>query len=133
MNKIIHVSGKRRKAIARATLTAGKGKIRINGQLLESFDNEIMKMKIMEPLIIAEDLSKGVNIKVVVNGGGWQGQTEASRLVIAKGLVEWNKDNSLKKNFLDYDRHLLIADVRRKEVRKPGDSKARAKRQKSYR
>ena len=90
-------------------------------------------MKIMEPLIIAEDLSKGVNISVVVNGGGWQGQTEASRLVIAKGLVEWNKDNSLKKNFLDYDRHLLIADVRRKEVRKPGDSKARAKRQKSYR
>jgi len=101
--------------------------------LLESFDNEIMKMRIMEPLIIADDLSKGININVVVYGGGWQGQTEASRLVIAKGLVEWNKDNNLKKNFLDYDRHLLIADVRRKEVRKPGDSKARAKRQKSYR
>jgi len=131
--KIVNVSGKRKRAIARATLTEGKGKIRINGQLLESFDNEIMKMRIMEPLIIAEDLSKGVNIKVVVNGGGWQGQTEASRLVIAKGLVEWNKDNNLKRNFLDYDRHLLIADVRRKEVRKPGDSKARAKRQKSYR
>ena len=131
--KIVNVSGKRKRAIARATLTEGKGKIRINGQLLESFDNEIMKMRIMEPLIIADDLSKGININVVVYGGGWQGQTEASRLVIAKGLVEWNKDNSLKKNFLDYDRHLLIADVRRKEVRKPGDSKARAKRQKSYR
>lgn len=131
--KIINVSGKRKRAIARATLTEGKGKIRINGQLLESFDNEIMKMRIMEPLIIAEDLSKGVNIKVVVYGGGWQGQTEASRLVIAKGLVEWNKDNNLKRNLLNYDRHLLIADVRRKETRKPGDSKARAKRQKSYR
>ncbi|HLC37230.1 MAG TPA: 30S ribosomal protein S9 [Candidatus Nanoarchaeia archaeon] len=131
--KIVNISGKRKRAIARATLTEGKGKIRINGQLLESFDNEIMKMRIMEPLIIADDLSKGININVVVYGGGWQGQTEASRLVIAKGLVEWNKDNNLKKNFLDYDRHLLIADVRRKEVRKPGDSKARAKRQKSYR
>ena len=35
--------------------------------------------------------------------------------------------------FMKYDRQLLVADVRRKEVYKPGDSKARSKRQKSYR
>lgn len=32
-----------------------------------------------------------------------------------------------------YDRNLLVADVRRKETRKPGDSKARAMRQSSKR
>ena len=40
---------------------------------------------------------------------------------------------SLKKAFLNYDRSLLVADVRHKEQYKPGDSKARRKRQKSYR
>ena len=46
-------------------------------------------------------------------------------------IVESKK--SLKQTFLDYDRHLLIADTRYKEACKPGDSKARAKRTKSYR
>jgi ribosomal protein S9 len=39
----------------------------------------------------------------------------------------------LRKAFLSYDRNLLVADVRRKEAYKPGDSKARAKRQSSKR
>jgi len=52
---------------------------------------------------------------------------------VTKGLLEWSKDNNLKRKFLDYDRHLIIQDVRFKETRKPGDSKARARRQKSYR
>ena len=39
----------------------------------------------------------------------------------------------LKKAFVAYDKTLLVADTRRKEPYKPGDSKARAKRQKSYR
>ena len=43
------------------------------------------------------------------------------------------KSKEISKTFLAYDRNLLIADVRRKETRKPGDSKARAKRQTSYR
>jgi len=131
--RIINISGKRKRAIARATLREGKGKIRINGQLLDSFDNEMIKMRVMEPLIIAEDLGKKIDFDINVYGGGWQGQTEASRLVIAKGLLEWSKDNNLKRKFLDYDRHLIIQDVRFKETRKPGDSKARARRQKSYR
>jgi len=46
-------------------------------------------------------------------------------------LVEYDK--KLKKQLLSYDRHLLVADVRRKEQRKPNDSKARKARQKSYR
>jgi len=131
--KVVQVSGKRKKAIARATIREGEGKIRINSQLLDTINNNFIKMKIMEPLMIAGDLSKKVNIDIKVKGGGWQGQAEASRLAIARGLVEWSKDGNLKRQFLDYDRHLLIADVRQVEPSKPNDSKARAKRQFSKR
>ena len=71
--------------------------------------------------------------KVQVFGGGTTSQAEASRLAIAKGLVEFTGSKKLKQDYLDYDRHLLVADVRRREARKPNDSRARAARQKSYR
>ena len=129
--KAIHKSGKRKTSIAKATLLDGKGVIRINSSLLENHSPEIAKMKIMEPLILAGDQVKKFNINVNVNGGGWSSQADASRLAIARCLIEANK--TLKKKFLDYDRHLLVADTRRKEMCKPNDSKARAKRQKSYR
>ena len=72
-----------------------------------------------------------IDIDIQVNGGGANGQADAIRLAIARALVE--HDKKLKKTFDDYDRLLLVADVRRKEACKPNDSKARAKRQKSYR
>ncbi|MBS3107461.1 30S ribosomal protein S9 [Candidatus Woesearchaeota archaeon] len=130
---VVHVSGKRKSAIARATLVEGKGSVRINGQKLDTFGNSLARDRIIEPLMIAGDFSKKIDISVNVYGGGWQGQAEASRLVVAKGLVEFTGSKKLKQDFLDYDRHLLVADVRRKEPRKPNDSKARANRQKSYR
>ena len=85
----------------------------------------------VEPLVIASDVVKKLNISVKVNGGGEHGQADAVRLAIARALVQ--HDDKLKKIFDQYDRLLLVADVRRKEVCKPNDSKARAKRQKSYR
>lgn len=129
--KVIHCSGKRKRAIARATMKPGKGIIRINSNLLENYTPESARLKIMEPLILSGDLIKKFNISIKVMGGGWSSQTEAVRLAIGRCLVESN--NSLKEIFLKYDRNLLIADIRRKEVCKPNDSKARAKRTKSYR
>lgn len=129
--KIIHTSGKRKRAIARATLKPGKGIVRINGNLLEEFKPKMYQMKLMEPFILAQEVADKVNISVSINGGGINGQTEAARLAIGRALVAF--DNKLEKPFLAYDRQLLVADVRRKEVYKPNDSKARAKRQKSYR
>jgi len=130
--KIIHASGKRKRAIARATLKDGKGIIRINSLRLENYQPRLARLKIMEPLQIAENLHKKVNINVNVYGGGWQSQAEATRLAIARALVKLG-GKKVEKDFLDYDRHLIVADVRFKETRKPNDSKARAKRQKSYR
>ena len=132
--KIVHVSGKRKRAIARATLKDGKGIIKINNQLLDILEPKFVRMKIMEPLLLAGELVKKVDINVNVAGGGIISQAEAVRLAIARALVEYSKSNLLKESFLKYDRHLLVADTRRKEASKPNrHGQARAKRQKSYR
>ena len=132
--KIVHMSGKRKRAIARATLKDGKGNITINNQLVEYFEPEFSRMKIMEPLILAGDLTKKIDIDINVAGGGIISQAEAVRLAIARALVEYSKSSSLKDVFLKYDRHLLVADTRRKEASKPNrHGQARAKKQKSYR
>jgi small subunit ribosomal protein S9 len=130
--KAITTSGKRKTAVARATLKPGTGVIRVNKVLLSTITPEFHQMKIKEPLIIAGDVASKVNIDVSVNGGGANSQSEAARLAIAKALVE--HDKKLQKEFLSYDRQLLVADVRQKETHKPRcHGKARAKRQKSYR
>ncbi len=129
--KIITSSGKRKSAIARAVLKPGKGVIRINSKLLNIYEPKMYRMRIMEPLMLAEDSANKVNISVNVNGGGQSSQAEASRLAIGKALTQFN--SQLKKVFLTYDRSLLVADVRRREPYKPNDSKARSARQKSYR
>ena len=129
--KIIITSGKRKKAIARAKLIPGEGIVRINSQLLDTIRPEIFKNRIQEPLILAGDIADKVNISIKVNGGGMSSQADSVRLAIGRALVKFS--SKLEKVFLTYDRQLLVADVRRKEVSKPNDSKARAKRQKSYR
>ena len=89
-------------------------------------------MKVQEPLMLAGEKAESVNITINVKGGGINGQATAVRLSIAKALAE--KYPVLEDIFLDYDRQLLVADVRRKEERKPNtQGSARSKRQKSYR
>ncbi len=135
MKKIAHVSGKRKKSIAHATIQPGKGQIRINKKLIQLYNPVLARMRIMEPLQIAgEDVTKKIKIEVSVKGGGWNGQAEAARLAIARSLVQYTGNKNLEKSFLDYDRHLLVADVRQRESRKPNThQKARQKVQKSYR
>ena len=132
--KIVITSGKRKTSIARAIVRKGKGRIRINSVLLESVEPKLARLKIKEPLTIAgDDVVKTIDVQVDVKGGGWMSQAEAARNAIAKGLVEHTKSKDLKKKFLDYDRHLLVADVRRTEPQKPYRSAARAGRQTSKR
>ncbi len=128
-----HASGKRKEAIARATIRKGTGKIRINKKLLETIQPEHIRLKIKEPMMLIPSISSKIDVDVNVMGGGQSSQADAVRLAIARGIVDFSKDKKIEKMFLDYDRNMLVADVRRKEVNKPGRSKARAKRQKSYR
>ena len=132
MTKVFHVSGKRKKAIARATLKEGKGMLKINNQPLSNISSEFVRLKLQEPLFLAHDIAPKVDIIVDVQGGGTVSQAEAARLAIARALVAYNP--KLKKVYLDYDRNLLVADVRQREPRKPNTGgKARQKVQKSYR
>jgi len=134
--KIITISGKRKTAIAKATIKEGTGIVKINKKPIETF-SFFRRLSLIEPLRIAENVlkekAKTFNIDVVVIGGGSESQIEAARLAIARAIVAYTQSPELRGSYLNYDRSLLVADVRRKEQRKPGDSKARAKRQKSYR
>lgn len=132
----ITVSGKRKTAIAKATIQAGKGKILINKVPFEKLQN-FHRLAISEPLTIAkESLEEEANkfdISVNVKGGGQEGQIQAARLSIAKAIIKFTKSLELKKAYASYDKNMLVADVRRTEPNKPGDSKARSRRQKSFR
>ncbi len=125
-------SGKRKSARATAVMSKGTGKVTINKVPVNLLEQEMYALRIREPLILAGDLAAKVDIHVTTQGGGVAGQADAARLAIAKALVEHN--DKLESVFLDYDRTLLVADVRRKEPKKPNRrGRARAKRQKSYR
>ncbi len=133
MNNLV-VTGKRKTAIAKATIKEGTGIVTYNKKPIALLP-KLKQLEILEPLIIANSVlgSLAFDIALNVKGGGSASQIEASRLTIAKSIVEYTKNEEIKRAFLSYDRNLLIADTRRKEAYKPGDSKARAKRQTSYR
>lgn len=132
--KIVNVTGKRKKAIAKAVLRPGTGIIRINKIPIEALNNWMARMKLQEPLELASDYVNDVDININVSGGGVLSQAEAARLAIAKGLINYTKSEKLKETFLNYDRALIVADVRQRETRKPNThGNARSKRQKSYR
>ena len=133
LNRII-TSGKRKRAVARAVATEGQGKVTINGKPYETL-NFFDRLKIEEPIRIAKGILGELKFNIAVNarGGGEKGQIEASRVALSRAIVAATGSKEVERAFLDYDRNLLVADVRRKEAYKPGDSKARRKRQTSYR
>jgi small subunit ribosomal protein S9 len=133
MEKLV-VSGKRKTAVAKATIENGEGVVTFNKRPL-SFLSNLQQLEINEPLIIAKDVLGELKFDIAVNvkGGGIACQVEAGRLAIAKAIIGFTKDENLKNAFLSYDRNMIIADTRRKEACKPGDSKARSMRQTSFR
>ena len=133
MDKLV-VSGKRKTAVAKATIEDGNGVVTFNKRPL-TFLSDLQQLEISEPLVIAQDILGELkfNIAVNVKGGGIACQVEAARLAIAKAIIMFTKNEDIKNAFLAYDRNMIIADTRRKEACKPGDSKARANRQTSFR
>ena len=136
------IIGKRKTAIAKANIKEVKGGrrgiIKINKKILDVYD-KFKRLYVDEAIEIAKrilgDKVYDYDISVNVKGGGAESQISAARLAIAKALVKIAKDKGteLEDIFFKYDKRLVVADTRRKETRKPGISKARAKRQKSYR
>ena len=139
----VETSGKRKTAIARATVRKGKGRVRVNNQPIHIMEPTLARRKALEPVQIAEAMGRlsDVDIVVDVQGGGQMGQVDAIRTAIARGLVKWNRgahkdegdDEELKNEYLRFDRSLLVNDPRRKEAKHQMGRGARAKWQKSYR
>jgi len=128
-------SGKRKTAIAKVRVKAGSGKVFYNKLPHEEL-GLFHKLALSEPIRIyqlelGEDLKYDLFIKT--KGGGKEGQIQAARLAVARALLEISGSEVLKKAYVKYDRNIIVQDARRREAYKPGDSKARARRQKSFR
>ncbi|MHA2366225.1 MAG: 30S ribosomal protein S9 [Candidatus Hodarchaeales archaeon] len=134
MTKVVNTSGKRKTAIARCTTRKGTGRILINKVPLEIVLPELVRFKIMEPLLfVTNDVRDEIDMHVRIKGGGFMSQADAARIAIARGLVAWTESSALRETFITYERQMLVGDSRRKEKKKFGGPGARSKYTKSYR
>jgi small subunit ribosomal protein S9 len=115
------VTGKRKRAIARGFFKPGKGMVKVNSVPIELVMPDMLRLKMMEPLMIIGDAWKRFDAKITVRGGGPSGQADAVRQVIARGLSELMGPEA-RKTFLSYDRNLIVYDSRRTEPHKPPHS-----------
>ncbi len=129
----VNTSGKRKTAVARASVKEGTGKVTVNKVPIALYTPELARLKIEEPIGLAGEKASKIDISVTVQGGGVMGQATAVRTAIARGMCEYFKDDELEATFRAYDRSLIINDDRRKLPKNPMGPSARAKKQKSYR
>jgi small subunit ribosomal protein S9 len=132
--KVLQESGKRKEAIARATLRPGTGVIRINGIPYQKIQPWLARMRIEELLHIVEDEKlKTVNIDIEVKGGGIIGEIDAARVALSRVISKFLNKKRIVKAIKDYDRAMLAGDSRTVEPKHFGGRKARKRFQKSYR
>jgi small subunit ribosomal protein S9 len=130
--KAVRAVGKRKVAVARAVLKPGSGVVRVNSKPLELWGPKYLVQRIREPLQLAEGVAAAVDIDVEVHSSGVSSQADAVRTAVARALAE-HGGQKVRDRFLDYDRTLLVPDMRQNEPWKPGASKPRAAAQKSKR
>lgn len=113
--------GRRKRSVAKVTLTPGKGNITVNGKDVKDYmPYETLVIDLTQPLTLVDSKDK-YDINVVVKGGGFSGQTGAIRLGITRALMLANQENRpvLKAN------GMVTRDARIKERKKYGLKKAR--------
>ena len=118
---MINTIGRRKASVARIYLTKGEGKITVNGRdFTDYFPQKHMQNVIPAPFTTVE-AENIYDLIVNVNGGGYKGQAEATRMAIARALIELNADfrKPLK------DKKFLMRDSRVVERKKYGKPKAR--------
>ena len=123
MSKVMHAVGKRKTAIARVYMKAGKGEITVNKKTLDDYYlRATSKMMIRQPLEITGNLEK-FDINVNVTGGGLNGQAGAIRHAISRALVEVDPES----RSILRAKGLLTRDDRIKERKLYGQKGARAR------
>ena len=113
--------GRRKRSVAKVTLTPGKGNITVNGKDVKDYmPYETLVIDLTQPLALVDSKDK-YDINIVVKGGGFSGQTGAIRLGITRALMLANQENRpvLKAN------GMVTRDARIKERKKYGLKKTR--------
>ena len=127
--EVIHTIGRRKTSVARLYISKGKGNIIVNKKAYnEFFPTATLQYKITQPLALTKNEGK-FDLKVTVNGGGFNGQAEAVRLAISRALCKFDEEN---RTILKPE-GLLTRDPRMVERKKFGQKKARKKHQFSKR
>ena len=113
--------GRRKRSVAKVTLTNGTGKITVNGKDVKDYmPYETLVMDLIQPLELTDTLKK-FDVEINVKGGGFSGQTGAIRLGIARAVMQVNGEyrRVLKTS------GMITRDARIKERKKYGLKKAR--------
>jgi len=122
-------TGRRKTSVARVRLSAGTGKVSVNGRSLEEyFPLETQRSDVLLPLSLT-DTSNKLDVRINVCGGGMSGQAGAARHGISRALL--NVDADLRP--LLKSAGLLTRDQRMKERKKYGQPGARRRFQYSKR
>ncbi|MDR1552705.1 MAG: 30S ribosomal protein S9 [Prevotellaceae bacterium] len=120
--EVINALGRRKAAIARIYISAGKGNITVNGRELKNyFPSDLLQYVVTQPLVLTENVEK-YDIKVNLTGGGTRGQAEALRLAVARGLCKIDAEANRR---VLKEHGLLTRDSRVVERKKPGRPGAR--------
>ena len=118
--EVINAIGRRKRAVARVFVSEGTGKITINKRdLAVYFPSSLLQYVVLQPLKKLEVAEK-YDIKVNLDGGGYNGQANALRLAIARALVKINPDDKKALRSEGF----LTRDSRSVERKKPGQPKA---------
>ncbi|ACP55997.1 30S ribosomal protein S9 [Saccharolobus islandicus] len=132
--KVIISSARRKTARATCYIFPGKGRVFVNNIPIELIPIEMVRLKVMEPLLLAGNgVRLKIDAKIVTYGGGIMGQADAARMALARALVKFTGSDELKKIYRAYDRTMLAGDPRQTESEKWMRYSARRWRQKSYR
>ena len=87
----VQTFGKRKTATATAICRQGKGTLKVNGVPIDLIQPEIMKMKVLEPLLLlGYDQFAKYDIRIKVRGGGHISQLYAIRIALSKAIVAFN-------------------------------------------
>ena len=96
---IIIATGRRKRSIARVTMTKGTGKIIVNDvPVTEYMPLATMVKDLMQPLVVTNN-EKTFDINVNVKGGGYSGQTGAIRLGITRALHAYDQATDQRREY----------------------------------